>query len=246
MKKYELMTIQGKDLVLDISHLLDKEVVYVNVTKLGKKFGKRIDNYMRLDETQEYISVLNTSHMSDLELVRSVRGKYGGTYFHSDMLIHFFRWLSPEFSVKCDLYIRKKIEEAHDTKIEVNATIKTNRANKEWIEARNQGKSTRITLQDKVKEFCVYAEKQRGSSYRVCPFYKHITDGIYEYLGIEAPIRGKTPRDIYSGAVVEAIERAELKIVVLLDEIMVNNGTREAIKKQIHNRLSHSELGISI
>jgi len=246
MKKYELMNIQGKDIVLDISHLLDQEVVYVNVTKLGKKFGKRIDNYMRLDETQEYMNILNASHVSDLELVKSVRGKYGGTYFHSDMLIHFLRWLSAEFSVKCDLYIRKKIQQAHDEKVKVNASIKANRDNKEWIEARDQGKSTRITLQDKVKEFCVYAQEQRGSPYRRCPFYKHITDGIYEYLGIEAPAGGKTPRDIYSGAVVEAIERAELKIVILLDEIMVNNGTREAIKKQIQNRLSRSELGIGV
>ena len=123
--------------------------------------------------------------------------------------------------------------------ISVRVASQTNRLNQEWIEAREHGKDTRKLLQDKIKEFCKYAEIQRGKPYKVCPYYKHITDAIYAYIRIDTPKCGKALRDVYSGDIVEAIEAAELKVIELLDEVVESNGSRKGIKTLILERLAN-------
>ena len=56
--------------MLDIFQLFRQEILYVNATNVAKQFGKRIDNYMRQDDTKSYIDILNTSDVRDLELMR--------------------------------------------------------------------------------------------------------------------------------------------------------------------------------
>ncbi|GIU00546.1 hypothetical protein TSL6_10520 [Sulfurovum sp. TSL6] len=123
--------------------------------------------------------------------------------------------------------------------ISARVASQTNRLNQEWLEARDQGKDTRKLLQDKIKEFCQYAELQRGRPYKVCPYYKLVTDAIYSYIGVVAPKCGKTLRDIYSGDIVEAIESSELEVIELLDEVMATNGSRKGIKPLILERLAN-------
>lgn len=243
MKKYEFTTIQGKNIVFDISQLFKEEVLYVNATIIANQFGKRIDNYMRLDDTKSYIDILNTSHVRDIELVRINRGRYGGTYIHSNLLVHFLRWLDPEFAVKCDLYIKHKIQKIHDEKLKDIGRYEANKENRDWCKARNQGKDTRKLLTDKIREFCIYAENQRGTMYGgFCPYYKHVTEAIYSFVGVDIPKAGKTSRDVYSGDIVEAIEAAELEVIKLLDEVIASNGSRKGIKSLIKDRLTH-EMG---
>lgn len=111
-----------------------------------------------------------------------------------------------------------------------------NYSNEVWIEARNHGKDTRKLLTDKLKEFCRYAEEQRGETYTRCPFYKHVTDVIYAHVGVTAPKADKTPRDVYSGDIIEAIEDAERTAIQLLDEVMVTGGSRK-IKNLLKEKL---------
>lgn len=250
MKKYELSTIQGKDIVLDISQLLKEEVLYVNVTRLARQFGKdrrQVDKFLKTKSFLEYENaVFKVIQKSDFKteqkgLRYSVKGKYGGTYLHSDLLIVFLRWLNPEFAVKCDLFIKHTIQKTHDEKIEARAAMEANRANEQWLATKEHGKNTRLSLTDKIKEFCKYAEQQRGSSYNGgCPFYIHITQAVYEFLGVESPKAGKAARDIYSGAVLEIIEETEQAVIQILNEIMAADESRKAIKKQITNRLKRA------
>ncbi len=123
--------------------------------------------------------------------------------------------------------------------ISVRVASQTNKLNQKWLEAREHGKDTRNLLQDKIKEFCQYAELQRGRSYKVCPYYKLVTDAIYAYLGVDVPKCGKSLRDVYSGDIVEAIETAELEVIELLDEVMATNGSRKGIKTLILERLAN-------
>jgi hypothetical protein len=67
--------------------------------------NKRVDNWMRLDSTQEFISLvernLNTSNVSELKkAIIAKRGKYGGTYAHKLIAMEFCMWLSPEFKLQ--------------------------------------------------------------------------------------------------------------------------------------------------
>lgn len=127
--------------------------------------------------------------------------------------------------------------------ISAKVAIQCNKANEVWIEARHDGKDTRKSLSDKIKDFCNYAEEQRGESYgKNCPYFKLITDAIYKHLGIESPKGGKAPRDTLSGDRIEAIERAEAVVIDLLDEVMATNGTRKNLKARIIEQLNHNEI----
>ena len=83
---------------------------WLNATKVAESFGKRVDNWLRLDGTIEYIDALkeflNTSDVSDLELIKTRRGKYnGGTWLHPKLSIRFAQWLDVRFAVWCDMQI---------------------------------------------------------------------------------------------------------------------------------------------
>lgn len=246
MKKYEITNLQGKNVVIDISQLLKEEVLYINATKLAKQFGKSRNmmyQFFNSNGFKEYIQAYsNVTKNSDVKLIEKREGRYGGTYVHSDILLPVLRYLSPEFAVKCDLYIKNKIQEVHDEKSKDIGRAEANKENKDWREAREHGKDTRKLLQDKVKEFCKYAEEQRESPYRSCPYYKLVTDAIYNFVGVEIPKGVKLRRDVYSGEIVEAIESSELKVIKLLDEVMNSNGSRKGIKPLIIDRLTH-EMG---
>ncbi|WP_457748485.1 KilA-N domain-containing protein [Sulfurimonas sp.] len=220
MSKFNLTEIQGKNVIIDITRLLRDEAVYINATELAKQFNKDLSNYTRRKDFNEYIKAFNSVKSTELELIKTKEGKYGGTYIHSDLAVHFLRWLNVEFAIKCDMYIKQQIQQAHNEKIEAHAMAKANQANEEWLKVRKQSKTTRKELSDAIKSFCEYAQLQRGKPYKKdkCPYYKHITDIVYKALNISKPKGTQTPRDIYSGAMVEKIEYLEDMLINLIKE----------------------------
>lgn len=88
---------------------------WFNATIAAERFGKRVDNWLRTKEAQEYIDALNTSHSRDLntrnsgDLTKTKRGKNGGTWLHPKLAIVFARWCSVEFAIWCDEQIDKII-----------------------------------------------------------------------------------------------------------------------------------------
>jgi hypothetical protein len=230
MKKFNLSTIQGKNIVIDISELISHEVIYINATELAKQFGKdrrRLNDFLKSKTFLEYenaiFKVLENSHFKvrknrTLELVKIEKGKYGGTYLHSDLVIVFLRWLNVDFAVKCDMYIKQQIQQIHNEKITANATAKANRANSEWIKTRETSTQTRNTLTDAIKTFCEYAELQRETKYKnnKCPYYIKLTSLVYKALNIKKPKGTYILRDVFSGAIVEKIEYLEDMLTNLL------------------------------
>lgn len=82
---------------------------FVCLTDMVKYFpSKRLDNWMALKSTADFIAVLeglNTLDPSDLKncskVLKRKRGKYdGGTYADELVALEFATWLSPEFKVK--------------------------------------------------------------------------------------------------------------------------------------------------
>ena len=83
MKTINLTTIQNKDLIIDVSRLVSDEVLYINATKLAKQFGKnkqRLNEFFKVTRNRDFKT-------DDKPLRYSLKGKYGGTYLHSDKLI---------------------------------------------------------------------------------------------------------------------------------------------------------------
>lgn len=90
----------------------------VNATEMAKPFKKRIDNYLRLKSTKDYILLLESrySDVREREVLRIVQGgtpELQGTWFDEKLALKFAAWLSPEF----ELWVYDKIEELLKTGI---------------------------------------------------------------------------------------------------------------------------------
>lgn len=82
---------------------------WFNATTVASARGKRIDHWLENKETQEYIAALgralNTRDSGDL--IRTRRGRNGGTWMHPKLGVPFARWVDVDFAVWCDLQIDK-------------------------------------------------------------------------------------------------------------------------------------------
>lgn len=73
---------------------------FVNATQLCQAANKRWDNYRKHSGYKPFIETLSkTLNLSELDLVHTERGKFGGTWVHPQVAVHLAMWLSPEFSV---------------------------------------------------------------------------------------------------------------------------------------------------
>lgn len=96
---------------------------WFDATGAAERFGKRPNDWLNLDETKEYMDALrrglNTgqngilNHRFSGDLVRTRRGKNGGTWLHPKLAVSFARWLDVGFAVWCDLQIDSLIRGTH-------------------------------------------------------------------------------------------------------------------------------------
>lgn len=80
---------------------------WINATDIAAREGKRLDKWLKNQETQEYIDALmrhlNAPKRGDL--IQAQRGRAGGTWLHPKLAVAFARWISPDFAVWADLHI---------------------------------------------------------------------------------------------------------------------------------------------
>jgi hypothetical protein len=86
----------------------------VNLTQMTKPFGKRVNNWLRTDETKDYLramSVTLKSVTADLVEVRQggTPDKQGVWCTDYRIAMRFAQWLSPEFSIAVDDMLVKLI-----------------------------------------------------------------------------------------------------------------------------------------
>lgn len=94
-----------------------KGSVMVNATQMGKLFGKKPDNWLRLQSTDEFLNALKDSQVADVRnelfqdekpLVQVVRGGANqGTWMHEDVALEFSRWLHPKFAIWTNKHIKE-------------------------------------------------------------------------------------------------------------------------------------------
>lgn len=106
---------------------------YINATQIANKFNKKVKDYLKTDQTKNYISSLikfskgAKEYISNLcevfkceesALLKTKRGKYnGGTWLHPKLAIDFARWLNPDFAVWCDMQIEKILHPVRNTPV---------------------------------------------------------------------------------------------------------------------------------
>ena len=90
-----------------------REDGYLNATQIAAHFGKLPKDYLKTEQTQQYISALaeslseRTKILTDenqIVIVKKGNSKNftQGTWLHPKLAIHFARWLNPRFAVWCD------------------------------------------------------------------------------------------------------------------------------------------------
>jgi len=88
---------------------------WVDATKAAKHFERDVFDWLRLSSTREYAQELaDELGVGDFDrktgisrfLVKTTRGRNGGTWIHPEMAIEFARWLSAKFARACDRHIK--------------------------------------------------------------------------------------------------------------------------------------------
>ena len=82
---------------------LRKEDGYVSATAMCKAANKRVNDYRRLDSTQDYLDALSSDTGYPVsELIQTLKGGLGvqGTWVHPKVAIHLAQWLSAKFAVQ--------------------------------------------------------------------------------------------------------------------------------------------------
>lgn len=85
------------------------EVTMVNATEMAKPFGKRPTDWLKYQQSQDFIDALSKVRnitLADLVIVTK-GGNSAGTWMHEDVALEFARWLSPQFAIWCNDRIKE-------------------------------------------------------------------------------------------------------------------------------------------
>ena len=88
---------------------------YLNATAIATHFGKQPRDYLKTEQTQQYIAALAEYLSSKTKVLVEENqlvvvkngGNARGTWLHPKLAIHFARWLDPRFAVWCDEQIEQ-------------------------------------------------------------------------------------------------------------------------------------------
>ena len=129
MSKYEIVKIDEVEVTLDLSLFQKSEELYFNATEIAKYFGKDVREWPKSTETQEYLKAILEEYPSLIDgktpqlefgkLIKTSRGRYGGTYLHNILALSFARWCSAKIAVKLDKFLIEKIREEQCRKAKI-------------------------------------------------------------------------------------------------------------------------------
>jgi hypothetical protein len=79
---------------------------WFHATEAAERFGRRVDVWLKSQETQDYIAALcEISNTTKTGYLKTKRGNNGGTWMHPKLAVRFSQWLDPRFAVWCDAQI---------------------------------------------------------------------------------------------------------------------------------------------
>jgi hypothetical protein len=118
--KYEIVEINQTEITVDVSLLFKTEEMFFNATEMAKAFNKDVREFLRSEPVNEYIRVVlneGISHIKKREdLIRTKKGRNGGTFLHNELAFEFAGWCSPIFRRNLHKWAEQKIREAADWK----------------------------------------------------------------------------------------------------------------------------------
>ena len=116
--KYEVIAFNNIEVMADVSLLQKTDELYFNATLIAKQFGKRPDDFLKLQSTKEYITeILKDSSYGNLRNENLIKvkqgGKYQGTWLHQELAYEFSGWISPIFRRNLHKWVESRINDEH-------------------------------------------------------------------------------------------------------------------------------------
>lgn len=106
------MSLTGKEDIAVARHKLGsiefmRSDAYVALNDIAKPFGKRVDNWMRLQSTTSLLREFSQDPCyNGNPPIKTKEGRGGGTFAHPDIAIQFAQWCSPGFALWVSRQIR--------------------------------------------------------------------------------------------------------------------------------------------
>ena len=102
--------------------------VMINATQMAKRFGKTPKDWLRNQQSEEFISTLSAVRQICLsQLVQVRKGNSSnfeqGTWMHEDVAMEFARWLSPAFAIWTNDRIKELLRDGVTTTATDDQTI---------------------------------------------------------------------------------------------------------------------------
>lgn len=92
---------------------------WFNATEAAAKYGRRVDVWLKSQETKDYIAALcEISNSTEKRYLKARRGVGGGTWLHPKLAVQFARWLDPRFAIWCDAQIDNLIHGKQDWQLQ--------------------------------------------------------------------------------------------------------------------------------
>lgn len=88
---------------------------WFNATEAAKHFGKpEPAQWLRLPETEAYVKELcGFLNLEKSQIIKTRRGKHGGTWLHPKLAVSFARWCDVRFAIWCDMQIDQLLRKEH-------------------------------------------------------------------------------------------------------------------------------------
>ena len=89
--------------------------VMVNATEMAKTFGKRPVDWLKYQQSQDFInSLAEVRNVTSVDLVKVIKGGNDkcnqSTWMHEDVALELARWLSPAFAIWCNDRIKELLQ----------------------------------------------------------------------------------------------------------------------------------------
>lgn len=176
---------------------------YINLNQIANATGKRIQDWLDNQETQELLEQfeveqnLNHADQRDLEPgLITRRGRGGGTWAHPDIAIQFAQWCSPAFALQVSRWVRDwmitgRSPLADLDRVELRGTLKDD---------------SRLRMTDRIKVYLKSIRQYDNKRYRGI-FFAQVHDAINRGIAGET---AKQMRTRLSGVLGRNVKEEEL------------------------------------
>lgn len=143
--------------------------VMVNATQMAKPFGKTSKDWLRTQQTQEFL--VSLSAVRQICLTELVQIKQGGaeqgTWMHEDVALEFARWLSPQFAIWTNDRIKELLTKGVSTIANDDETIA--KAIGILQERLEKAKEEKRLLENKVSDQSILIDRQKTELIKSAP-----------------------------------------------------------------------------